>query len=42
MTSVRYYIDILTSRREALRGSLGWYRALDATIAQDQRRVKTS
>jgi pimeloyl-ACP methyl ester carboxylesterase len=38
---VRYYIDILTSRREALRGSLGWYRALDATIAQDQQRVKT-
>ena len=37
---VRYYIDILTSRRDALRGSLGWYRALDATIAQDQQRVK--
>jgi pimeloyl-ACP methyl ester carboxylesterase len=38
---VRYYIDVLTSRRDALRGSLGWYRALDATIAQDQQRVKT-
>ncbi len=36
---VRYYVDILTSRRDALRGSLGWYRALDATIAQNQRRV---
>ena len=36
---VRYYIDILTSRRDALRGSLGWYRALDATIAQNEQRV---
>jgi pimeloyl-ACP methyl ester carboxylesterase len=36
---VRYYIDVLTSRRDALRGSLGWYRALDATIAQDEQRV---
>ena len=35
---VRYYVDILTSRRDALRGSLG-YRALDATIAQNQQRV---
>jgi pimeloyl-ACP methyl ester carboxylesterase len=37
--AVRYYIDILTSRRHALHGSLGWYRALDATIAQNQQRV---
>jgi pimeloyl-ACP methyl ester carboxylesterase len=36
---VRYYIEILTSRRDALRGSLGWYRALDATISQDEQRV---
>ena len=36
---IRYYIDILTSRRDALRGSLGWYRALDATIAQNEQRV---
>jgi pimeloyl-ACP methyl ester carboxylesterase len=36
---VRYYIGILTSRRNALRGSLGWYRALDATIAQNEQRV---
>jgi pimeloyl-ACP methyl ester carboxylesterase len=36
---VRYYITILTSRRNALHGSLGWYRALDATIAQNEQRV---
>jgi pimeloyl-ACP methyl ester carboxylesterase len=36
---VRYYIDILRSRRHALQGSFGWYRALDVTIAQNQQRV---
>jgi pimeloyl-ACP methyl ester carboxylesterase len=40
--AVKYYIDILTSRRDALRGSFGWYRDLDATIAQNQQRVKTT
>jgi pimeloyl-ACP methyl ester carboxylesterase len=32
--AVNYYIDILRSHKHALRGSSGWYRALDATIAQ--------
>jgi pimeloyl-ACP methyl ester carboxylesterase len=39
--AVKYYIEILTSRRDALRGSFGWYRDLDATIAQNQERAKT-
>jgi pimeloyl-ACP methyl ester carboxylesterase len=36
---VRYYIDLLTSRRHALRGSFGWYRAIGATSAQNQQRM---
>jgi pimeloyl-ACP methyl ester carboxylesterase len=32
------YIDILRSHKHALRGSFGWYRALDATIAQEAQR----
>jgi pimeloyl-ACP methyl ester carboxylesterase len=35
---VRYYIDALAADPEALRGSFAAYRALDATIAQNQRR----
>jgi pimeloyl-ACP methyl ester carboxylesterase len=34
---INYYVQAL-SNPEALRGTFGWYRALDATIAQDQER----
>ena len=34
---VNYYVRML-SNPDALRGSFGWYRALDTTIAQDQQR----
>jgi pimeloyl-ACP methyl ester carboxylesterase len=36
--AVKYYIDILRSDEHALRGSFGWYRALDTTIAQNEQR----
>jgi len=36
--AVRYYIDALAAGPEALRGSFAAYRALDATIAQNQER----
>ena len=36
--AVSYYVDTLAADPEALRGSFGFYRALDATIAQNQRR----
>jgi pimeloyl-ACP methyl ester carboxylesterase len=36
--AVRYYVDILRSHKHALRGGFGWYRALDATIAQEAQR----
>ncbi|MGI5133527.1 alpha/beta fold hydrolase [Streptomyces sp. CA-106110] len=36
--AVTHYVQILASQRDALRGSFGWYRALDTTIAQDQQR----
>jgi pimeloyl-ACP methyl ester carboxylesterase len=36
--AVRYYIDALAADSGALRGSFAAYRALDATIAQNQRR----
>jgi pimeloyl-ACP methyl ester carboxylesterase len=36
---VRYYIDILTSRRHALRGSFEWYRAIGATSEQNEKRM---
>jgi pimeloyl-ACP methyl ester carboxylesterase len=39
IAAVMYYTDILRSRDDALQGSLGWYRALDTTIAQDQQRA---
>src|SRR6516162_6950830 len=35
---VRYYVDALAADPDALRGSFAAYRALDATIAQNQRR----
>ena len=34
---IDYYVRLL-SNPDSLRGSFGWYRALDATIAQDQQR----
>jgi pimeloyl-ACP methyl ester carboxylesterase len=36
--AVSYYIDILRSDEHALRGSFGWYRALDTTTAQNEQR----
>jgi pimeloyl-ACP methyl ester carboxylesterase len=36
--AVKYYIDILRSDEHALRGSFGWYRELDTTIAQNEQR----
>jgi pimeloyl-ACP methyl ester carboxylesterase len=35
---VTYYIDILRSGPDALRGSFGFYRAVNATIAQNEQR----
>jgi pimeloyl-ACP methyl ester carboxylesterase len=35
---VKYYVDILRSDPEALRGSFGFYRALNTTIAQNEER----
>ncbi len=35
---VKYYIERLASDPEALRGSFGWYRAIDVSIVQNQRR----
>jgi pimeloyl-ACP methyl ester carboxylesterase len=37
--AVRYYVRILRSDRDVLRGSFGFYRVLDTTIAQNQRRM---
>jgi pimeloyl-ACP methyl ester carboxylesterase len=36
---VRYYVETLAASPDALRGSFGAYRALDATIAQNQERT---
>jgi pimeloyl-ACP methyl ester carboxylesterase len=36
--AVRYYIDILRSDPDALRGSFGFYRAIPTTAAQNQQR----
>jgi len=36
--TVRYYVDILRSGPDALRGSFGFYRAVNATIAQNEQR----
>jgi pimeloyl-ACP methyl ester carboxylesterase len=37
--AVNYYVHMLASDPKALGGSFGWYRALDATIAQDEQRM---
>ena len=37
--AVRYYVDILSADPDALRGNFAAYRALDATIAQNQQRT---
>ena len=36
---VRYYVEALAADPDALRGSFAAYRALDATIAQNERRT---
>jgi pimeloyl-ACP methyl ester carboxylesterase len=36
--AVTYYVDMLRSGPDALRGSFGWYRALDTTMAQNAQR----
>jgi hypothetical protein len=36
--AVRYYIHILQSDRNALRGSFGFYRAVQATTTQNMQR----
>jgi pimeloyl-ACP methyl ester carboxylesterase len=36
--AVDYYVEALASRPDALRGSFGWYRAIDATIEQNEER----
>jgi pimeloyl-ACP methyl ester carboxylesterase len=36
--TVSYYVDRLASNPEALHGSFAWYRAIHATIAQNQQR----
>jgi pimeloyl-ACP methyl ester carboxylesterase len=36
--AVKYYVDILRSDPDALRGSFGFYRALGATVAQNEQR----
>jgi pimeloyl-ACP methyl ester carboxylesterase len=35
---IDYYVGLLRSDRDALRGSLGFYRAFDATLAQNEQR----
>ena len=37
---VRYYVDALAADPDALRGSFAAYRALDDTIAQNERRMR--
>jgi pimeloyl-ACP methyl ester carboxylesterase len=37
--AIRYYVRILRSDPHALRGSFGFYRALDTTVAQNQQRM---
>jgi pimeloyl-ACP methyl ester carboxylesterase len=36
--AVEYYVEMLRSDEHALRGSFGWYRAIDATITQNEQR----
>jgi len=37
--AVNYYVQVLASQSDALRGSFGWYRELDTTTAQNQQRA---
>ena len=37
-SAVDYYVETLATRPNALRGSFGWYRAIDATAEQNQER----
>jgi pimeloyl-ACP methyl ester carboxylesterase len=37
--AVKYYIDTIARDPDGLRGSFGWYRALDTTIAQNAQRA---
>ena len=39
--AIGYYVQML-SNPDSLRGSFGWYRAIDTTIAQDQERRNTA
>lgn len=36
--AVKYYVQLLASGPDALRGSFGWYRAIDSSSAQNQQR----
>jgi pimeloyl-ACP methyl ester carboxylesterase len=36
--AVEYYVDMLAADPDALRGSFGWYRALDTTVEQNEQR----
>jgi pimeloyl-ACP methyl ester carboxylesterase len=36
--AVAYYVEMLRGDEHALRGSFGWYRAIDASIVQNQQR----
>ena len=36
---VKYYVKLLASGPDALRGSFGWYRAIDSSSAQNQQRM---
>jgi pimeloyl-ACP methyl ester carboxylesterase len=36
---IRYYVDVITSDSRGLRGSFGFYRALDTTIEQNMERM---
>ncbi|MEU8233061.1 alpha/beta hydrolase [Actinoplanes sp. NPDC048967] len=38
--AVRHYVDTLARDPHALHGSFQWYRALDATVTQNEQRVK--
>jgi len=37
--AVRYYVDMLRGDEHSLRGSFGWYRAVETTIAQNEQRT---
>jgi pimeloyl-ACP methyl ester carboxylesterase len=37
--AVAYYVEMLRSDEHSLRGSFGWYRAVDASVTQNQKRA---